>query len=104
MTYTYNELCAGGALNSVSEQGTVIPIVPELISALVSNSKFMTHLLLLLVDPVIIPHRKHRQQYPNAQSPNVAITVSEWDVRKTKPAHDGSVTNVISRWIKVNKG
>ena len=104
MAYTYNKLCAGGTSDSVSEQGTVIPIVPELISVLVSNSKFMTHLLLPLVDSAIIPHRKHRQQYPNAQSPNEAISVSERDVRKTKTTHDGSMANVIPRWIKVNKG
>jgi len=55
---THKGSLAGGKLEGILEQWTVISIIPESTLVIISDSMFTAQPLLLLVESVVIPHCK----------------------------------------------
>jgi hypothetical protein len=98
---THNKLLKG-----ISEQRTSVSHVLKLILAILCDSALATLLLFLLIDSVVIPHRKCRQEYTDHQAvrKQIMVVVQDRGSREAKTTHVCPVANVESWRIKVNKG
>lgn len=69
-TPAHTESHPEGKLDSIPEQRTVVPLFAKFILVFIGDSVLSAPFLLLLVHPLVIPHRNQTRQHPEAPSVN----------------------------------